>query len=546
MFCCCLLTHHHEPEQTTSTTVETEQVPKQQVPEQQLECSVCEDEFHPCSVICCYKCENVVCKTCAKQFISMNGTDACCMNETCKTTWSRRFLTENFGSSYVNGTYKKMIDLNRVERVIATNSQFMEDAQQYKTMMKLYKSKKTIETVLKYLRKNKTQLKDRYDNLKIGQSESNSSVLRAKQKYFNMCEKFNKAVNQRFLIVNSYNSIKDIFEKKIILENKGKKVIYQKSCPKQDCNGFLSQNGECGLCKVHVCSKCNTIKGYTKEEISSHECNKDDLESVNAIRKETKPCPRCGTRIHKISGCDQMWCPYCQDKYGEGTTFSWRTGKIERGRIHNPHYMEFMRKNKGNLRRVGNIQCGRLPTWSQIYVCLARFPKNLRKRVENIIRHLEEISQYIVNPIREKLREPNIHRMNQIKHIVGEINDKQFRLAISKTEKRREKDQEILDIYELVVAVLTDKTNELYNTLTTLDLDDRVKAHNIIWCRHVRNYLNFVEKFVREENRCLAEISFIYKQSVNIIHIDTPAENATRMTVRIITNQDMEIFRKHV
>ena len=65
----------------------------------------------------------------------MNGTDACCMNEECGTTWSRRFLVDNFGSSYVNGKYKKMIDLNRVDRVKATNSRFMEDAKKYKAIV---------------------------------------------------------------------------------------------------------------------------------------------------------------------------------------------------------------------------------------------------------------------------------------------------------------------------------------------------------------------------------------------------------------------------
>ena len=49
-------------------------------------------------------------------------------------TSGRAAFTENFGSSYVNGKYKKMIDINRVDRVVATNSRFMEDAKLYKNM----------------------------------------------------------------------------------------------------------------------------------------------------------------------------------------------------------------------------------------------------------------------------------------------------------------------------------------------------------------------------------------------------------------------------
>ena len=32
----------------------------------------------------------------------------------------------------------------------------------------------------------------------------------------------------------------------------GEKVIYQKSCPKPDCKGFLSQKGICGMCKFRL------------------------------------------------------------------------------------------------------------------------------------------------------------------------------------------------------------------------------------------------------------------------------------------------------
>ena len=119
----------------------------------------------------------------------------------------------------------------------------------------------------------------------------------------------------------------------------------------------------------------------------------------------------------------------------------------------------------------------------------------------NILRRVSEINQYIVNPLRAKLREQNIHRMNQIKHIVGEIDDKKFRSAISKTEKKREKDREVLDIYEVVVAVLTEKINQLYNEPNDV---------NIVL------FLSFVDEFIKEENQCLADISFIYKQSVSL------------------------------
>jgi hypothetical protein len=505
-----------------------------------MECCVCDEEFTQKRIVTCPKCEEVACKNCLKQFIEMNRTDACCINGDCKEIWTRRFLTENFGSSYVNGKYKKMIDTNRVDRVIATNSRYVEEAQLYKNMQEQKKLKelKRVEGIKMLEQKKRLNLK--YKKLKNDEKEakrsgnsSESIVLELKE----VMETYEKLVKE----LNVWNSVwckiitedglaRVAFRKKC--ENGGEKstkTIYQKACPQTDCNGFLSQKGICGICKTHVCSKCNVVKGTTKDEITAHGCKEEDIESVKAILKETKPCPRCGTRIHKIDGCDQMWCPYCQDKYGEGTTFSWRTGKIERGRIHNPHYYEHMQKHGGNLREVGDVYCGGLPQIWQFDRRLTRsytdsMPFAVIDRTLNVIRRVYEINQYVLNPLRRKLHQQNIHRMNQIKHILGEIDDKKFRAAISKTEKTREKEQEVLDIFEVVVAILTEKINQLYNEPNDVN---------------VQMFLLFVDEFVKEENLCLADISFIYKQSVNFVTVvsDTPYDLSTKF--RFTTNKEL-------
>lgn len=511
-----------------------------------MECCVCDEEFTQKRTVTCPKCEEVACKNCLKQFIEMSGTDACCIN--CKEIWTRRFLTENFGSSYVNGKYKKMIDTNRVDRVIATNSRFVEEAQLYK---KMQEKKECLE--LKRVggrkifdRKHKLYLE--YQKLRNDEKEAERSgnstediVLALNELLEKGAElkKESKAWDSEWKrLTAAYQLARDAFETKC--ENGGEKstkTIYQKACPQSDCNGFLSQKGVCGICKTHVCSKCNVVKGTTKDEITAHECKEDDIESVKAILKETKPCPRCGTRIHKIDGCDQMWCPYCQDKYGEGTTFSWRTGKIERGRIHNPHYIEHMQKHGGNLREVGDVHCGGLPqiwdfdrrlTWAPFGSYQGSIPRAVRVQAMNVLRRVDEINQYVLDPLREKLHQQNIHRMNQIKHIVGEIDDKKFRAAISKTEKKREKDQEILDIFEVVVAVLTEKINQLYNEPNDVN---------------VQMFLQFVDEFVKEENLCLADISFIYKQSVNFIKVFSDTVYIPSTKFRFTTKKGLEHYK---
>jgi hypothetical protein len=118
------------------------------------------------------------------------------------------------------------------------------------------------------------------------------------------------------------------------------KVVYNRPCPLEECNGFVdTSKWVCGTCKKHICKECFA----EKEE--GHECNKDMVETVKMIMKESRPCPKCSIYIHKTEGCDQMWCTQCH------TTFSYQTGEIHVGRTHNPMYYQWLRETRGTVPR---------------------------------------------------------------------------------------------------------------------------------------------------------------------------------------------------
>ena len=106
-------------------------------------------------------------------------------------------------------------------------------------------------------------------------------------------------------------------------------------CQTEECRGMLSSQYKCDLCSKYTCPKCFMSITGEKDE---HVCKQDDVDTVEELRKNTRPCPNCGMRISKIDGCDQMWCIECK------TAFSWSKGTVERGVVHNPHYYQWMRE----------------------------------------------------------------------------------------------------------------------------------------------------------------------------------------------------------
>jgi hypothetical protein len=162
---------------------------------------------------------------------------------------------------------------------------------------------------------------------------------------------------------------------------------FTQKCPVEDCRGFLSSQWKCGTCQTYVCNECLVPKG--KERDTAHTCNEDTKATAALIRKETKPCPKCGMGISKVDGCDQMWCISCQ------TPFSWSTGRLVFGVVHNPHYYQWLRtQNGGEAPRVaGDIPCGGLVNFYTLErgFNLKHYPMDRKKEVEAIHRLTAEL-----------------------------------------------------------------------------------------------------------------------------------------------------------
>lgn len=212
-------------------------------------CNICIESFNKSNrtIIKC-KCEYECCKQCAKTYLLNLTEEPHCMS--CKTAWQREFLQENFDKNFINKEYKKHRENILYERELS----MMQATQSY------------VEKEIKI------------ENL-------SSEINKLKKDYIEKIIKLDKELRN---VKNNETVTKRKFIRK---------------CPSNDCKGYLSSSLKCELCNCWACSNCREMIGFSMNEKENHECNKEILESVKLLEKDTKPCPKCSSLIYKIEGC---------------------------------------------------------------------------------------------------------------------------------------------------------------------------------------------------------------------------------------------------
>jgi hypothetical protein len=138
------------------------------------------------------------------------------------------------------------------------------------------------------------------------------------------------------------------------------------------------------------------------------------------------------TPIYKVSGCDQMWCLTCK------TAFSWNTGKIDNGYIHNPEYFRYMRDNGMNIERnpgdnVGN--CNQIPNY---YAVISNVSYNNINRVDVWYRILSHIKHHEMVILPRDVR--NIDYSNfRIDYLMDRISEDKWKKELKAVIKKNEK-----------------------------------------------------------------------------------------------------------
>ena len=344
-----------------------------------MDCSICCETFNKSSVkkIQCIYCNESHCFSCLKSYL-LGGIDIIphCMN--CKKEWQYDFFISMCTKTFVNKEWK-----NHKEKILLDR----EKARMQESMQDLAREKE-----LKIIKKE--------------MSDTNTLILDLKRKLWSLQDK-------AFLIKHTDKS-------------SAPRKEFVKKCPDYNCRGFISTQWNCDLCEKKFCNKCH------EENNENHICNKDIVANISLLKKDSKNCPKCQVLIHKIDGCSQMFCTQCH------VAFDWRTGKIEKGIIHNPHFYQWQRdQNNGVAPRVtgdnpnfcGDVNdiLGFAGIKNQKLARIHRFRGDLLHRLENFTPDADNSDlrlKYLLNEMTEEQLKKNVqqrHKRNMKKEKIREV-----------------------------------------------------------------------------------------------------------------------------
>ena len=397
---------------------------------------ICTDGFNKSTrkKVTCHNCNFFSCENCTQTYLLGSTQDPHCMS--CHVPWDTDFMFESFTRKFVKDDYKahrENVLFEREKSMLVATMPLVENEKQRRIFRneldQLKNDLKTYKTLVKETEMAIYRKMDEIRGIGIDRDQQKSTVTRE----------------------------------------------FIRACPADGCKGFLHTDWKCAVCSVSVCKKCHEVKN--EEE---HTCDPQNVETANAIMKETRPCPKCAARIFKIDGCDQMWCTQCQ------TAFSWRTGLIETKIIHNPHYYEYMRRTGGNMpRENGDIVCGGYPTPNQFVRFLRTYFNNstITDPYIHMLRELIHIHQVVMPSFRVN-NERDANADVRVKYILGELQDVELKRLVQMREKHRVKSRDMYMILDTLTTVCVDIFQRIMN-IPDLDELQRIRVEIQAICDHV-------------------------------------------------------------
>jgi hypothetical protein len=409
-------------------------------------CEVCCEDFNKSSRarVNCQYCPYKACAGCAERYLLETVDDAHCM--ACRKGWSRENLVANFTQKFVTRSYKRRREdllYEREKSLMPATQPFVECEKKIRQYhAEISRQRAALEKTTRDWNALASKPVEHWMRLLGTTDEFEAQVAGHKR-----CEEQRKLVNCMQIDIQHIEWIQNRLAMMIHggrLETEKRQFV--RACPYQDCRGFLSTAWKCGMCDMWTCPTCHEVKGPNKDV--EHTCNPDNVATARLLDRDSRNCPKCASLIFKINGCDQMWCTQCH------TAFSWKTGRVEGGVVHNPHYFEAQRLLGRVPRAHGDVPCGGFPDWPPVAQRIVNCSVELRNIFRNAYRSFGHGYHVLIPRYRTNDQEEN--RDLRIKLMIGDINEEEFKKKIQQREKARQRKTDIRQVLEMFTAVLND------------------------------------------------------------------------------------------
>jgi len=506
-----------------------------------MACSICTEQKSGPPVVCA-KCSGTSCRGCFQQYLLNITLTPTCMH--CRTGLSDDFVLDNTGLTWRTRVYKVYREQVLFDMELARMPETQPFAASYMAAKRIHTEAVNQWTVLKDYKKT-VDLKDPVATQNARQALFRQSSL--KNLMYPVIHLYGRRnglpIDVEALAATAFMAepgtlVPGVDHAAGFVAQAPKAFVM--ACPETDCRGFLDAAYKCGMCSATTCKACHELLGA-----GAHTCNPDSVASVKALKAEARPCPTCAAVISKIDGCDQMWCTQCK------TTFSWRTGQVETGHTHNPHYYAYMRANGGLGRAPGDVGGGgcrgfptlqlllqqwypskrlamrRLSEGWDMWIWMQRFPGQVR--TWNVVAPIEPPSEGR-NPLAEQ---PDLEhyiyaltqqheKLGHLRRLVAPVADdnhdlrvmfmakelgaEEFKVQLQRRDKAYRKNLAKFHIYDMVYTAGGDVLNNLIGTRgqqDELSLEDSRKAYEQIV--HLMMYANTCLERLEKVYTCVAD-----------------------------------------
>lgn len=426
-------------------------------------CPICIEIFNKLTrkPVKCPYCNFSACKSCIERVIleSKSDSEVACMQ--CNKVWCKDFLVEQFTAKFTQRILKKHRGDQLFDREMALlpSTQLVID---YKARHdKLNKEVQSLKKNLAKLIKDHAEKERELHKFKIKSNRNNDPNYQKKEHLLTFRVRvLNRKIMETKRNIRVKNNRKNdliksqtnttiehahmAFNQLPATQNASNLSHQIRRCASSTCHGFLINGSwKCTLCNSETCSKCHELVA----DPNTHVCDPSTIMTINMLQdpeEETKSCPNCATLIHKVFGCDHMFCVNCH------TPFHWETLKIITTHIQNPHINSQMQHN--------NCCTGVIPSIYQIADTCKRLEIDrvpIIDFVRNMIYvHDTETVKYA--PQSENEFDETANLDIRIKYMKNQISLDQFKKILHTRENSKLKKREIYSILSVMYSVSCD------------------------------------------------------------------------------------------